>query len=233
MFNKKVKEHNDLGDLKKVNSEILDLYKEIRHYIKSNKNRLLLEQIDKIDLDLDYKSVLMQSLNGEQIDNEVKLSSMIKSALLDAQELLFKGTEYGVQLALNRVNNISLDRKIAKSPFLVEGYAKFDKELWNVIKLRELAYGEITRLKQKQDDITRTALNETDPMMRVRYFEDIRVLEKDILRLENEAHGYDTVQTALHSEEVLKNVLRDYITDKKEKVELIKFENTVNQYRSE
>ena len=233
MFNKKVKEHNDLGDLKKVNSEILDLYKEIRRYIKSNKNRLLLEKIDKIDLDLDYKSVLMQSLNGEQIDNEVKLSSMIKSALLDAQELLFKGTEYGVQLALNRVNNISLDRKIAKSPFLVEGYAKFDKELWNVIKLRELAYGEITRLKQKQDDITRTALNETDPMMRVRYFEDIRVLEKDILRLENEAHGYDTVQTALHSEEVLKNVLRDYITDKKEKVELIKFENTVNQYRSE
>lgn len=233
MFNKKVKEHNDIGDLKKVNSEILDLYKEIRRYIKSIKNRLLLEQIDKIDLDLDYKSVLMQSLTGEQIDNEIKLSSMIKVALLDAQELLFKGTEYGVQLALNRVNNISLDRKIAKSPFLVEGYAKFDKELWNVIKLRELAYGEITRLKQKQDDITRTALNETDPMMRVRYFEDIRVLEKDILRLENEAHGYDTLQTALHSEEVLKNVLRDYITDKKEKIELIKFENTVNQYRSE
>jgi len=233
MFNKKVKEHNDLGDLKRVNSEILDLYKEIRRYIKSNKNRLLLDQIEKIDLDLDYKSVVMQNLNGEQIDNEIKLSSMIKVALLDAQELFFKGTEYGVQLALNRVNNISLDRKIAKSPFLVEGYEKFDKELWNVIKLRELAYGEITRLKQKQDDITRTALNEVDPMMRVRYFEDIRVLEKDILRLENEAHGYDTVQTALHSEEVLKNVLRDYITDKKEKIELIKFENAVNQYRSE
>lgn len=129
------------------------------------------------------------------------------------------------------VHTHSSDRKLAKSPFLIKDYAKFEKDVWNIIKLRELAYGEICRLRQKQDNITRSALKEADPMLRVRYFEDIRVLEKDILRLENEAHGYDTVQAALHSEEVLKNVLQQYSTSKKELVELNKFEEIVNKYR--
>ena len=67
-------------------------------------------------------------------------------------------------------------------------------------------------------------------MMRGRYFEDIRVLENDILRLEKEAHEYDVVQTTLHSDEVLKNVLKEYSSSKQELVKLETFEETVNKY---
>lgn len=231
MFNKKNKEHSDLNDLKKANGTVIDLFKEIKKEAKANKNRIVSDALDKIDIDLDYRSVLMQQLTIEQIDNEIFLTSLIKNALEDTQELLKKGTDYGVQLSLSRLESMLIDRKLAKSPFLIKDYAKFEKDVWNIIKLRELAYGEICRLRQKQDNITRSALKEADPMLRVRYFEDIRVLEKDILRLENEAHGYDTVQAALHSEEVLKNVLQQYSTSKKELVELNKFEEIVNKYR--
>ncbi len=231
MFNKKNKEHSDLNDLKKANGTVIDLFKEIKKEAKANKNRIVSDALDKIDVDLDYRSVLMQQLTIEQIDNEIFLTSLIKNALEDTQELLKKGTDYGVQLSLSRLESMLIDRKLAKSPFLIKDYAKFEKDVWNIIKLRELAYGEICRLRQKQDNITRSALKEADPMLRVRYFEDIRVLEKDILRLENEAHGYDTVQAALHSEEVLKNVLQQYSTSKKELVELNKFEEIVNKYR--
>ena len=231
MFNKKNKEHSDLNDLKKANGTVIDLFKEIKKEAKANKNRNVSDALDKIDVDLDYRSVLMQQLTIEQIDNEIFLTSLIKNALEDTQELLKKGTDYGVQLSLSRLESMLIDRKLAKSPFLIKDYAKFEKDVWNIIKLRELAYGEICRLRQKQDNITRSALKEADPMLRVRYFEDIRVLEKDILRLENEAHGYDTVQAALHSEEVLKNVLQQYSTSKKELVELNKFEEIVNKYR--
>ena len=231
MFNKKNKEHSDLNDLKKANGTVIDLFKEIKKEAKANKNRIVSDALDKIDVDLDYRSVLMQQLTIEQIDNEIFLTSLIKNALEDTQELLKKGTDYGVQLSLSRLESMLIDRKLAKSPFLIKDYAKFEKDVWNIIKLRELAYGEICRLRQKQDNITRSALKEAGPMLRVRYFEDIRVLEKDILRLENEAHGYDTVQAALHSEEVLKNVLQQYSTSKKELVELNKFEEIVNKYR--
>ena len=122
------------------------------------------------------------------------------------------------------------DRKVAKSPFLVENYRLFESNLWNITKLRELAYGNIQRLKAKQDKITLEALKETDSMMRVRYFEDIRVLEKNILALENEAHQYDSYQVALQDEKVLKNILRKYSTNKKDEVSLIEFEKTVNKY---
>lgn len=230
MNNKKIKEHNDLNDLKKANNEAIDLYKEIKKEAKSNRNRIALDALDRLNLDIDFKSVVILNLDGAGIDDEMTLTSFIKQALFDAKELLNKGTEYGVQLAINRIENMVSDRKIAKSPFLVKEYAKFEKDLWTIIKLRELAYGEIYRLKQKQDDISKTALREADPMMRVRYFEDIRVLEKDILRLENEAHRYDTVQATLHSDEVLKNVLQQYSTSKKENLEITKFEETVNQY---
>ena len=230
MLNKKQKEHNDLSDLKKCNGDLLDLYKEIKKEAKANRSDIVLNALNEIDLDLDYKSVRMKELTPEEIDSEVLLSGLIKEALIDAQELLKKGTDYGVQLALNRAETMIADRKIAKSPFLVETYRNFDSNLWNIVKLRELAYGEILKLKKKQDDITRSALQESDSMMRVRYFEDIRVLEKDILRLENEAHRYDTYQTALHSEKVLKNVLKQYAIPKEEQVPLIQFEEIIQKY---
>ena len=135
-----------------------------------------------------------------------------------------------MQLALNRIETLLSDRRVAKSPFLIENYRKFESNVWNVIKLRELAYGEIARLKARQDEITRTALEEKDSMMRVRYFEDIRVLEKDILRLENEAHHYDTLQTALHSDTVLKGVLKQYATKKSDLPALEEFEAVVMKY---
>ena len=112
----------------------------------------------------------------------------------------------------------------------MENYRLFESNLWNITKLRELAYGNIQRLKAKQDKITLEALKETDSMMRVRYFEDIRVLEKNILALENEAHQYDSYQVALQDEKVLKNILRKYSTNKKDEVSLIEFEKTVNKY---
>ena len=190
----------------------------------------IIDEINLLDFDIDYKSTLISSLTEEQIKDEISLTEQIKLALLDTQELLKKGTEYGVKLGLDRVNTMLEDRKVAKSPFLVENYRLFESNLWNITKLRELAYGNIQRLKAKQDKITLEALKETDSMMRVRYFEDIRVLEKNILALENEAHQYDSYQVALQDEKVLKNILRKYSTNKKDEVSLIEFEKTVNKY---
>ena len=210
MLNKKKDSEYTINDLKKANNELFDLLKEIKKEAKINKNRMVLDVIDTIDLNLDYKSVLFQNLTPSDINDLMKLTNIMKSALFDSQELLRKGTEYGVKLSFDRVISLQKDRTINKSPFLVKNYYEFENNLWKVIKLRELAYGEITRLRKKQDEITKSALNEADPMMRVRYFEDIRVLENDILRLEKEAHEYDVVQTTLHSDEVLKNVLKEY-----------------------
>ncbi len=230
MLNKKKDSEYTLNDLKKANNELFDLLKEIKKEAKLNKNRMVLDVIDTIDLNLDYKSVLFQNLTPSDINDLMKLTNIMKSALFDSQELLRKGTEYGVKLSFDRVISLQKDRTINKSPFLVKNYYEFENNLWKVIKLRELAYGEITRLRKKQDEITKSALNEADPMMRVRYFEDIRVLENDILRLEKEAHEYDVVQTTLHSDEVLKNVLKEYSSSKQELVKLETFEETVNKY---
>lgn len=230
MLNKKKDSEYTLNDLKKANNELFDLLKEIKKEAKINRNRMVLDVIDTIDLNLDYKSVLFQNLTPSDINDLMKLTNIMKSALFDSQELLRKGTEYGVKLSFDRVISLQKDRTINKSPFLVKNYYEFENNLWKVIKLRELAYGEITRLRKKQDEITKSALNEADPMMRVRYFEDIRVLENDILRLEKEAHEYDVVQTTLHSDEVLKNVLKEYSSSKQELVKLETFEETVNKY---
>lgn len=228
MFNKK--EQTSIKDLKNANGEIETLIKEIKKEAKQNKQTSIIDEINLLDFDIDYKSTLISSLTEEQIKDEISLTEQIKSALLDTQELLKKGTEYGVKLGLDRVNTMLEDRKVAKSPFLVENYRLFESNLWNITKLRELAYGNIQRLKAKQDKITLEALKETDSMMRVRYFEDIRVLEKNILALENEAHQYDSYQVALQDEKVLKNILRKYSTNKKDEVSLIEFEKTVNKY---
>lgn len=230
MLNKKKDSEYTINDLKKANNELFDLLKEIKKEAKINRNRMVLDVIDTLDLNLDYKSVLFQNLTPSDINDLMKLTNIMKSALFDSQELLRKGTEYGVKLSFDRVISLQKDRTINKSPFLVKNYYEFENNLWKVIKLRELAYGEITRLRKKQDEITKTALNEADPMMRVRYFEDIRVLENDILRLEKEAHEYDVVQTTLHSDEVLKNVLKEYSSSKQELVKLETFEETVNKY---
>lgn len=228
MFNKK--EQTSIKDLKNANGEIETLIKEIKKEAKQNKQASIIDEINLLDFDIDYKSTLISSLTEEQIKDEINLTEQIKLALLDTQELLKKGTEYGVKLGLDRVNTMLEDRKVAKSPFLVENYRLFESNLWNITKLRELAYGNIQRLKAKQDKITLEALKETDSMMRVRYFEDIRVLEKNILVLENEAHQYDSYQVALQDEKVLKNILRKYSTNKKDEVSLIEFEKTVNKY---
>lgn len=230
MLNKKKDSEYTINDLKKANNELFDLLKEIKKEAKINRNRMVLDVIDNLDLNLDYKSVLFQNLTPSDINDLMKLTNIMKSALFDSQELLRKGTEYGVKLSFDRVISLQKDRTINKSPFLVKNYYEFENNLWKVIKLRELAYGEITRLRKKQDEITKSALNEADPMMRVRYFEDIRVLENDILRLEKEAHEYDVVQTTLHSDEVLKNVLKEYSSSKQELVKLETFEETVNKY---
>lgn len=230
MLNKKKDSEYTINDLKKANNELFDLLKEIKKEAKINRNRMVLDVIDTIDLNLDYKSVLFQNLTPSDINDLMKLTNIMKSALFNSQELLRKGTEYGVKLSFDRVISLQKDRTINKSPFLVKNYYEFENNLWKVIKLRELAYGEITRLRKKQDEITKSALNEADPMMRVRYFEDIRVLENDILRLEKEAHEYDVVQTTLHSDEVLKNVLKEYSSSKQELVKLETFEETVNKY---
>lgn len=228
MFNKK--EQTSIKDLKNANGEIETLIKEIKKEAKQNKQASIIDEINLLDFDIDYKSTLISSLTEEQIKDEISLTEQIKLALLDTQELLKKGTEYGVKLGLDRVNTMLEDRKVAKSPFLVENYRLFESNLWTITKLRELAYGNIQRLKAKQDKITLEALKETDSMMRVRYFEDIRVLEKNILALENEAHQYDSYQVALQDEKVLKNILRKYSTNKKDEVSLIEFEKTVNKY---
>ena len=228
MFNKK--EQTSIKDLKNANGEIETLIKEIKKEAKQNKQASIIDEINLLDFDIDYKSTLISSLTEEQIKDEINLTEQIKLALLDTQELLKKGTEYGVKLGLDRVNTMLEDRKVAKSPFLVENYRLFESNLWNITKLRELAYGNIQRLKAKQDKITLEALKETDSIMRVRYFEDIRVLEKNILALENEAHQYDSYQVALQDEKVLKNILRKYSTNKKDEVSLIEFEKTVNKY---
>lgn len=228
MFNKK--EQTSIKDLKNANGEIETLIKEIKKEAKQNKQASIIDEINLLDFDIDYKSTLISSLTEEQIKDEINLTEQIKLALLDTQELLKKGTEYGVKLGLDRVSTMLEDRKVAKSPFLVENYRLFESNLWNITKLRELAYGNIQRLKAKQDKITLEALKETDSMMRVRYFEDIRVLEKNILALENEAHQYDSYQVALQDEKVLKNILRKYSTNKKDEVSLIEFEKTVNKY---
>ena len=228
MFNKK--EQTSIKDLKNANGEIETLIKEIKKEAKQNKQTSIIDEINLLDFDIDYNSTLISSLTEEQIKDEISLTEQIKLALLDTQELLKKGTEYGVKLGLDRVNTMLEDRKVAKSPFLVENYRLFESNLWNITKLRELAYGNIQRLKAKQDKITLEALKETDSMMRVRYFEDIRVLEKNILALENEAHQYDSYQVALQDEKVLKNILRKYSTNKKDEVSLIEFEKTVNKY---
>lgn len=230
MFAKKKSDYT-LSDLKKANNELFDLYKEIKREIKQKKDRVLWDDFAKINFDLPYKSVRFQEMDSDAIRLELLLTSLLKSTMIDAQEMLKKGTKYGLQLALHRVQTIIEDRQVGKSPYDVEEYRKFDEDLWNITRLREFAYGTIERLKVKQDQITRSALQENDSMMRVRYFDDIRVLEKDILRLENEAHQYDTLTAALRSEAGLKNVVQRYILNKKDdETEFKKFEALVLEY---
>lgn len=225
------KKNNELSlkDLKKVNDELEKLQKEIKKEIKSI-NRSLLDEFNGIDLSLDYKSTIFTELTPEQIEDELLLTSLIKKALIDVQELLKKGTEYGVKLAFDRIKTIHNDRQIVKSPFLIEGYREYESNIWNVVKLRELCYGEIEKLKAKQDNITLSALKEVDSMMRVRYFEDIKILEKDILRLENEAHQYNNEELAVRNEKVLKDILKKYSTPSDELPTLIEFEKNIRKY---
>lgn len=230
MFKKKTKEHFTFQDIKKVNSELVALYKELKKEAKGKKDNAALEALAKLDFDIDYKSVLYSSLSENEIDDIYNLTLLMKNALFDAQELMRKGTSYGVSLALNRVEGMLKDRKVGKSPLFVKTYQEFEEGLFTIIKLRELAYGEINALKDKEDQITKTALTEKDPTMRIRYFEDMKVIEKDILRLENEAHSYDTMQMVLHNEETLKKVFKEYQVKDSEVAALEDFENIVTKY---
>ncbi len=230
MFKKKTKEHFTFQDIKKVNSELVALYKELKKEAKGKKDNTALEALAKLDFDIDYKSVLYSSLSENEIDDIYNLTSLMKNALFDAQELMRKGTSYGVSLALNRVEGMLKDRRVGKSPLFVKTYQEFEEGLFTIIKLRELAYGEINALKDKEDQITKTALTEKDPTMRIRYFEDMKVIEKDILRLENEAHSYDTMQMVLHNEETLKKVFKEYQVKDSEVAALEDFENIVTKY---
>ena len=230
MFKKKTKEHFTFQDIKKVNSELVALYKELKKEAKGKKDNTALEALAKLDFDIDYKSVLYSSLSENEIDDIYNLTLLMKNALFDAQELMRKGTSYGVSLALNRVEWMLKDRRVGKSPLFVKTYQEFEEGLFTIIKLRELAYGEINALKDKEDQITKTALTEKDPTMRIRYFEDMKVIEKDILRLENEAHSYDTMQMVLHNEETLKKVFKEYQVKDSEVAALEDFENIVTKY---
>lgn len=230
MFKKKTKEHFTFQDIKKVNSELVALYKELKKEAKGKKDNTALEALAKLDFDIDYKSVLYSSLSENEIDDIYNLTLLMKNALFDAQELMRKGTSYGVSLALNRVEGMLKDRRVGKSPLFVKTYQEFEEGLFTIIKLRELAYGEINALKDKEDQITKTALTEKDPTMRIRYFEDMKVIEKDILRLENEAHSYDTMQMVLHNEETLKKVFKEYQVKDSEVSALEDFENIVTKY---
>ncbi len=230
MFKKKTKEHFTFQDIKKVNSELVALYKELKKEAKGKKDNTALEALAKLDFDIDYKSVLYSSLSENEIDDIYNLTLLMKNALFDAQELMRKGTSYGVSLALNRVEGMLKDRRVGKSPLFVKTYQEFEEGLFTIIKLRELAYGEINALKDKEDQITKTALTEKDPTMRIRYFEDMKVIEKDILRLENEAHSYDTMQMVLHNEETLKKVFKEYQVKDSEVAALEDFENIVTKY---
>lgn len=62
MLNKKKDSEYTINDLKKANNELFDLLKEIKKEAKINRNRMVLDVIDTIDLNLDYKSVLFQNL---------------------------------------------------------------------------------------------------------------------------------------------------------------------------
>ena len=104
MFNKK--EQTSIKDLKNANGEIETLIKEIKKEAKQNKQASIIDEINLLDFDIDYKSTLISSLTEEQIKDEINLTEQIKLALLDTQELLKKGTEYGVKLGLDRVNTI-------------------------------------------------------------------------------------------------------------------------------
>ena len=230
MFKKKTKEHFTFQDIKKVNSELVALYKELKKEAKGKKDNTALEALAKLDFDIDYKSVLYSSLSENEIDDIYNLTLLMKNALFDAQELMRKGTSYGVSLALNRVEGMLKDRRVGKSPLFVKTYQEFEEGLFTIIKLRELAYGEINALKDKEDQITKTALTEKDPTMRIRYFEDMKLIEKDILRLENEAHSYDTMQMVLHNEETLKKVFKEYQVKDSEVAALEDFENIVTKY---
>lgn len=230
MFKKKTKDHFTFQDIKKVNSELVALYKELKKEAKGKKDNTALEALAKLNFDIDYKSVLYSSLSENEIDDIYNLTSLMKNALFDAQELMRKGTSYGVSLALNRVEGMLKDRRVGKSPLFVKTYQEFEEGLFTIIKLRELAYGEINALKDKEDQITKTALTEKDPTMRIRYFEDMKVIEKDILRLENEAHSYDTMQMVLHNEETLKKVFKEYQVKDSEVAALEDFENIVTKY---
>ncbi len=224
------KETNLLKELKKANEELERLLKEIKKEAKEKKLHSTLSILNSISLNIDYKSVLFSNITDDQLNDLITLTKIMKSNLLDTQELLRKGTEYGITLSIDRIKVLQEDRRIIKSSYLIEAYRNFDASLWGIIKLRELCYGEIQRLKAKQDMITQSALKETDGMMRVRYFEDIRILEKDILRLENEAHQYHCEELALRNEKVLKNIVKQYSTNKEELPLLLEFEKNIQKY---
>ena len=76
----------------------------------------------------------------------------------------------------------------------------------------------------------KTALQEKDSTMRIRYFEDMKVIENNILRLENEAHHYDTMQTVLQNQDTLKKVYKEYHVSKDQISTLGDFENAVIKY---
>lgn len=222
-----------LADFKKANGEVRDLLKEIKNEAKGCKNTSVLEALKNIHLEYDYKAIRMNDVKEEDLKNLVYLTQLIKEALLDTQELLRKGTAYGVVLALHRVKEMETDRSIGKSQFLIPSFQKFESNYWGIVKLREFAYGEIERLRTKQDTITKTALNEKDPSMRVRYFDDIHAIDKDILRLEKDARNYDAYQATLHSEEVLKEVLRDTYASPSEVVDIEKLEKAIALYQKD
>ena len=83
MFNKK--EQTSIKDLKNANGEIETLIKEIKKEAKQNKQASIIDEINLLDFDIDYKSTLISSLTEEQIKDEINLTEQIKLALLDTQ----------------------------------------------------------------------------------------------------------------------------------------------------
>ena len=230
MFKKKNKDHKTISDIKKINQELILLQKEIKKELKGIDDDITKETLNSLDFVLDYKSIRFQSFSDYDLDDIYFLTELIKTALLDCQELIQKGTTYGITLSLNRIKGFLEDRKTGKSPLLDESYRKFEEGLFLIIKLRECAYGEIKKLKEQLDKVTKTALQEKDSTMRIRYFEDMKVIENNILRLENEAHHYDTMQTVLQNQDTLKKVYKEYHVSKDQISTLGDFENAVIKY---
>lgn len=229
MFNKKDERTLIINEIKDINSKNIDLFKEIKKEAKENRISEVLTDMNSMTIDIDYKSMFIKNATIDQLNDMRNITELIEKAFIDTQELLRKGTVYGVQLSLDRIKIMLRDRSTGTSAFFIDQYVNFEKNVWNLSRLRELAYGEITRLKEKQDKITRTALMEKDSMMRVRFFEDIKLLESEILHLETEAHEYNAYQNALRNEKSLKKIIAKTAISEEDKVPFDEFTNVVKR----